>query len=267
MPKTKKKTLVSLEVRREWLSRLEDGKETVSQIAKKGGYDPRTVRKQIELARQDRERKEARHAVFRNALEQHYEDLIEFVKQLDEEVLELSVSVVSKQDRLWKALRQHLPRSPLWKAIDRLEFLSGEVSTIEGRLGPELQGLYQKTKAKSDGLEKSRLNPEGITEAVMHRIKIFEGEYTPELNRTTVREGEVEIGCGPYICATVSDGQIPVVEKFVSDLMTEASKLAESADMRLRLSQRRRVLEAIREELATIKLRRIVPGRCKYCPI
>jgi hypothetical protein len=268
MPKPKKKPPVALEVCREWLRRNEEEGETAPQIAEKDGYDPRTVRKQLELARQDRERKEARSLVLRNALGRHYDDLVLFVGRLDDEIAKsVVISIVSKQDRLWKALRQHLPRSPLWKAIDRLDYLNSEIDNIRGHLEQRLQDLYQNMKPESHEVEKSELNQEGITGAVMHRLKIPEVEYTPELKQSNIRKGEVEVGYGPYNLGIAAEDEVPVIKKFISHLMNEALPLPGSADMRLRLSQRRKVVESIREELATIKLRRIVSGRCKYCPI
>ena len=67
---------------REWLQRSERG-ETPPEIAKADGYDVRTVRRNLELARQEREQREARSVVYSRALEDHYADLVVFAARLD----------------------------------------------------------------------------------------------------------------------------------------------------------------------------------------
>ena len=85
MAKRIKKPLVRPEKQREWLRRHEIGGESPMEIAKSDKYDVRTVRKYIELERQERERREARSIVLRQALEEHYRDLCNFAQQLDSE--------------------------------------------------------------------------------------------------------------------------------------------------------------------------------------
>ena len=52
-------------------------------IASNDGYDVRTIRRHIELTKQQREVKDARATVLRNALERHYEDLCSSAERLD----------------------------------------------------------------------------------------------------------------------------------------------------------------------------------------
>lgn len=264
MPKPKNKPAVAPELARQWLKRLEEDGETPPQIAKKDHYDVRTVRKQIEKVRQEREKREARLTVFRNALEEHNNDLVSFASRIDEEVSQFSVSSSTKLDRLYKALRQHLPRSPLWKAIDKLDDMSGEIITLRRLLEEKLQ---VKVDTEMLGLEKTKIFPDSITGVLLHRLEIPKEELLPALKRNPVHEGETEIRYGGWNCAVGPNYQTPQAEKFVSDLVAQAMVLPESADMRQQLDQRRKVIETIREELATIKLRRLVPGQCKYCPI
>ena len=264
MPKPKNKPAVAPELAKQWLKRVEEDGDTPPKIAMDDGYDVRTVRKQIEKARQDRERREARFAVFRNALEEHHKDLVSFASRIEEEILRSSISSSVKQDRLFGALRQHTPRSPLWKAINKLDDLNREINAIQKRVEEKLQ---VKVRAEIVGAEKTEIFPDSIAGAVILRLGIQKEELLPTLKRNPVHEGKTEIRYGGWNCAVGPNYQTPHAEKFVSDLMVQAMVLPESADMRQQLDQRRKVTEAIREELATIKLRRIVPGRCKYCPI
>ena len=82
MKKRTRKPPVRPEVARKWLKRYEEDGESPPQIAQSDGFDVRTVRKQLELMRHEREVREARQVVLRKALESHYADLCSFAENL-----------------------------------------------------------------------------------------------------------------------------------------------------------------------------------------
>ena len=83
----------------------------------------------------------------------------------------------------------------------------------------------------------------------------------PGDERTTgVSLGEVLIG-------RIPDKQVAKVKEVLGHLLQEVTTLPEHDDMRRHLDEQRRVRLALDDELAIIILRRIVPGRCRYCPI
>jgi hypothetical protein len=142
--------------------------------------------------------------------------------------------------------------------------LNREINAIQKRVEEKLQ---VKVRAEIVGVEKTEIFPDSIAGAVILRLGIQKEELLPTLKRNPIHEGKTEIRYGSWNCAVGPNVQIPAVEKFVSDLIAQASGYPESANMRQLLDQRRKIIETIREELATIKLRRLVPGQCKYCPI
>ena len=81
-----KKGAVRPELCKQWLRRFEEDGESPPHIAEADGYDVRTVRKQIEKAMQEREMREARVMVLRDALEKHYKDLYTFAETLDSSI-------------------------------------------------------------------------------------------------------------------------------------------------------------------------------------
>jgi uncharacterized protein (UPF0335 family) len=268
MAKRVKKPAVRPEVRKQWLKRFEEDGESPPQIAKADGYDVRTVRKQIDVARQEREAREARFAVLRNALELHYGDLVSFAQKLDSEVVHASLSVGARSDRLWVALRQHLPRSPLWKLIDRMERLNDELRSvenqIEGRLRSEIENRTSLSFPSKSGQPSFYLD--SMTGAIIYQSSI-ETPYQGRFGTTLIKEEMTEIHYGAYTFALVPKDQAGETQKFLAELIDETGEWSEYQNARHVQADRRRVTEAIREELATIILRRIVPGRCKYCPI
>jgi len=105
------------------VNRHEQDGDSPPQIAATDGFDVRTVRKQIERARQEREVREARSIVLRNAMEHHYTDICNFAEKLKVAVAgEESISLLV-DDPLWLALKQHLPHSPLWNLLNRRDTL------------------------------------------------------------------------------------------------------------------------------------------------
>jgi len=56
-------------------------------------------------------------------------------------------------------------------------------------------------------------------------------------------------------------------KNFLTSLMTGVNQWPEYENMQRTLSETTRIISTIREELATIIWRRVVPGHCKYCPV
>lgn len=268
MAKRIKKPLVRPAKRKQWLNRFEEDGESPPQIAKADGYDVRTVRKQIDLARQEREAREARFAVLRNALERHYGDLVSFAQKLDSGVIYSSVPVGTRSDRLWVALREHLPRSPLWKLFDRMERLNDELRSIEKRMEERLHREVENKTSLGFSSKSGQpgFNLDSLRGFIIHHSGI-ETPYQGKFGTTLVKEGMTEILNGAWTFALVPEDQAEDTQKFIAGLIDETSEWSEYEDAKRVQADRRRVTEAIREELATIILRRIVPGRCKYCPV
>jgi len=268
MAKRIKKPLVKPETRRQWLKRFEEDGESPPQIAKTDHYDVRTVRKQIEMARQEREAREARSVVLRQALEKHYGDLVSFVQGLDADIVRASRPMGARSDRLWIALHEHLPRSPLWKLIDRMERLNDELTSIDKRAEERMHSEVQNRSslAFSSKPGDAGFNADGLRGAVLYHLSL-EAPWQGKFEVTSVKEQMAEIRYGSWACAVVPNKQVEDIQKFIAGLMDEISRWPEHEDRKRVLADRRRVTEAIGEELATIILRRIVPGRCKYCPV
>ncbi|MGB6837496.1 MAG: hypothetical protein WBF66_07315 [Dehalococcoidia bacterium] len=180
---------VTLPLRREWLQKCDEGASPKA-IANEYRVDVRTVKKHLELAEEERNRREATAALMRNALERHQGDLIgvvETIKRLIPLYPEYPGAVgvdyetqISEsrplQYKLLLALRkEHIPRASLWRELGKWV---------------ELRDSY---------LQADREARRDDAEALQDRL---------------LRQGEL-----------------------------------------------------VHDELDTILLRRVVPGRCRYCPV
>jgi len=268
MPKRVKKPAVRPDLARQWLRRYEEEGYSPPQIAKADGYDVRTVRKQIELARQEREAREARFVVLRQALEKHYGDLVSFAQKLDSEVMSSSLLTEAKNDRLWGALHDHIPRSPLWKGMSRMERLNDEILSIQRRAEERFRSQVENRSSLGFTSKPSQAGfiIEGLIGIMTHHL-CLETPWHGDFQVNVAEGGPTEIRYGSWGCALVASDQVEYVKEFVTGLIGEISRWPEYEDMRRVLADRKRVIVAIREELATIILRRLVPGRCKYCPV
>jgi hypothetical protein len=265
MPRAKKPP-VRPATRLQWLKRYEEYGETSPQIASADKYDVRTVRKHIELARQEREEREASVMILRNAKENHYGDLISYAEKMDKEIQQASIPLAS--ERLYVALHEHLPRSPLWKGLDKLKDLKEAVHNKETGLNQAAVNLIKKETKRVFNKEPEELgfDIEGTAGALVHRTKQSEGPFPLEIKDEKVKEGLREIQYGPWNCGVVPENQVADIKKFIAAMMSSINSKPDAKELKNVLEERRIVIENIREELATIIMKRIVPGRCKYCP-
>lgn len=273
MAKRKKKPAVRPELAKQWLRRYEEDGESPPQIAQADGYDVRTVRKQLEIIRQEREICQARQVVLRQALEKHYVDICAFAEKLRAEITSRTPSMLSptmKGDPMWRALRQHLPRSPLWKDIDKLERLA-EAS------GPPLDRI--KDRARKEAVSRTSLEfissvdetglIDGLPESVaFHLQALARGERglkdvgyisTPTKNGVLIKHGAFSI-------ALVPEDRGEEVEALSRSLMREAIEWADYDELYRLTQDFLRVQQSLKEELTTLVLRRVVPAKCDYCP-
>lgn len=277
MAKRIKKPPVLPEQRLDWLRRSEEG-ESVPKIASNDGYDVRTIRRHIELAKQQREVKEARATVLRNALELHYEDLCSFAERLDPTIAKNISNPSQADDYLFEtALRQHLPRSPIWGYL-----------TNRGSLQQEYTELLVEAKARVEQAVRAerRFDPllsVGLSEVVPGIIIAFafqvekwslgfEGLNVRDNLRTEpAGEGLVQLCYGfsrmDIVKSKDAEGYLNTLGKIIKYLEKNIRKWKVLDNLRKTSDEINRLDRKLHEELTVIRLRRIVPGRCKYCPL
>lgn len=268
MAKRIKKPPVRPEVRKRWLKRYEEDGDSPPQIAATDKFDVRTVRKQIEKARQEREVRETRLLVLRDATERHYADICQFAEKLKAHVTgDDSISLFT-DELLWPVLKQHLPRSPMWNLLKRrgtlLERLFGTRGSLETRLN---------SAVGADTRLKPVLSSSGsgvIAGMVKSLVFNVERELDIETNFRVkpTKDGKFSIECGAFHFGNVNDEQqAQTVKGVLVDLQAKVASWEESLEIGRLLAELQRVRLKLKDELNTITMRRIVPGRCKYCPM
>ena len=272
MAKRIKKPAVSPELRRQWLRRLEEEGESAPQIARADHYDVRTVRKQIELERQERERREARSTVLRSALEHHYADLCAFAQTLATEVTRTSGTLSTvRSEPLWSALREHMPRAPMWKNLDRWDSVQNEISQLQNRVEKQVEELV---KARSAWGFRETPGEIGVTRTFIsllatHFTLVARGlvGLPHDFRFEPVDDDRVWVHLGRFFVGEVPRNQEAALKNWAIKLLDEVTTWQEEDDLRRLLADLERIVKALQDELSVITLRRVVPGRCKYCPV
>jgi len=273
MTNRNKKNPIKPDQRREWLRRYEQG-EKPPQIADSDEVDVRTVRKHIGLAIQEREAKEARSTVLRNALEGHYGDLRHFAERLDSQIAgQPPVSPSTRDDYLRASLRQHLPRSPIWRYLARLDILHQRVAQskhgVETRLGQEAWADSRLDPFLSDS---EPVVIHGIVGILSSQAEQWAQGYRglnleENLVREPAEEGFVNLRYGAWQMGKVKNEQVAIIKDVLKDFESSITAWDEYRDLEKSHAELKRVRKNLRDELAVIILRRIVPGKCKYCPL
>ncbi|MFC1930267.1 hypothetical protein ACFLW6_05405, partial [Chloroflexota bacterium] len=233
--------------------------------------DVRTVRKQIDLAKQEREAREARSVVLRNALERHYDDLRKFASGAGD------VPSSPDDDLMEAALRQHLPRSPIWGYMSKrhnlqqradeehqkLEMVIKEMVKSDHRLTPlinaGLDGIVPGTIAVlvAEAKQWSRGNTGYSLKDSLVVEPAGEGFVNPRFGFSHMGIMEVEH----------SERYVEIVHDVIEDLESRIRDQEDYRNLEKTIAEIGRLGGKLREELAVIRLRRIVSGRCKYCPL
>ena len=272
MNKRIKKPPITPEQRRDWLKRHDQG-EKPPKIADTDDVDVRTVRLHLNKALEEREIKEARTTVLRNALELHFADLCNYATRLDSEIRDLRSISPTTEDRMWASLRQHLPRSPVWRYLTRWDTLHQKISQIK----PEIERKLEK-EVKSD----ARLDPivsDGETAVIPGIVVVlaFQAEQWAQgfnglncddnLISEPAEEGFVNLRYGAWQMGKVKKEHVATIREVLEDFESRLKNWEEYNDLEKSFTELKLLRQKLRDELAIIILRRIVPGKCKYCPL
>lgn len=274
MGRRSRKPPVKPEVRRAWLRRYEEDGESPPQIAAADSFDVRTVRKQIERARGEREVRETRSAVLRNAVESHYRDLCKLAEELDTEIKQDKIIPSQLKDsRMCSALREHMPRSPLWKKLGRWDRILEEIDNLEddirAQLREEIESDLRLNEIVAAG--ENGVIP-GMVEALNFQMKSWARgwkglDIKDNFKVEPVGDGFVKVSYGAFNMDKVKGKHATTIREVLIDFESKITSWEQYEKMQKLFTELERLKLSLQDELAIVTLRRIVPGRCKYCPM
>ncbi len=193
----------------------------------------------------------------------------------------LPAGVVENQlyiaDLLEVALRQHLPRSPIWsymlkrqslqrKSEEQLQVIKGVIE----QAAKEDSRLESLITAGLDGVI-----PGIVTALVAQARQWSHGSLGLNLEDNLAVEpagdGFVKLRWGYSQMGKMdnehAEAYVKIVLAVLEDLQSNLREWEAYRDLEKTILEIERLRRKLREELAVIRLRRIVPGRCKYCPL
>jgi hypothetical protein len=272
MATRRRKPAVPPGLRSQWLAKYEYQGEPIADIAEAAGYDRRTVTKEIEKAQEDRERKEARSVVLRQAMERHYQDLCNLAERLDAIVAGSGIGMSDlKNEPLWRALREHLPRAVLWKKLDSWEKALKDLSDIDSTIQAQARAMVEESafgysevpdavgfgpgllQAVSRQSEASERGKKGLTLEADFRIgRAGEGRHTLQL--------------GPFSVGIATAEHLEAARTLLQRVMSGVPAWVDYYEVSRHTEELRRARERVQDDLLEITLKRVVSGRCRYCP-
>lgn len=272
MARPDRKLSVTPETRKKWLQRHEENGESVLRIAERDIYDVRTVRKQLDLARQEKETRETRLMVLREAAQAHYGDLCKRAADIEAALGGRSSGVIGTEDRMCLALRQHLPRAPLWKYLGRWNDIQRDLEKTRSDYRTELNDEISKDNGLNMAFGGGERDISGMVEVFARQSEFWsqgsiglEVEYA--FKTEPAGEGLVNFRFGAYGIGTGPESLASAIKKALIVFRERLSDFEQYQNLKRLLKELNELIPDIQEELATITLRRVLPGRCKYCPI
>jgi len=150
--------------------------------------------------------------------------------------------------------------------------LLGEISRLHEEAKDRLRVQIGSNSHRFAIPDSPGLDHQALYIAIDHRLKrvVELGDRAPALETVTAsepEEGLVQINYGTLTCATLPTYLAQEAIEFITSLMAQIEELPECAEIQRLLSAVSNVQRNLSEEFATIVLKRVVPGRCKYCPL
>ena len=174
---------------------------------------------------------------------------------------------------MWSAMREHVPRSTLWKNLDRWDALREEIRHVDSDLRRPLEALVGVRSPMKFAESPAEIGlSAGIIDALIsHFIFTARGKVGLD-KRTDFRLAPADqvttlIEYGPYTIGRVPNDRVTEVKNLVLDLLSEVTTWEEHHKMSRLFVELERVQHELHDELLVVILRRIVPGRCRYCPL
>lgn len=269
--KRTRKPPISAEKRAEWLKRHERNGETPPQIADEDDADVRTVRKHLDLARRERDMREAHTTLLRDALKDHYHDIHVVIKQIETCLSsEQSFDLDNSDDLRLKALRQHMPRSALLKNIRRFNNGISEIGEKSDAAKDKINTSAEETIDKS-AIGTQQLK-EGLINIFVHQFEQWSRGYkglnvtdsffieSKENSIWTVRYGFSHLG-------KFAKKDIVTLKNMIRDFEVDMRDWEELKELRSNYNNLRSVRNRVLKETSAIRMRRIFSGKCEYCPL
>lgn len=267
----KRRPAISPQERAAWLEQLDSGRG-VTAISRASSRDIRVVKRHLAVAQQERDVGRARQDLIRKRLEQHQEDLLAEAGRL-RTILGVSTtrSLEPKEElkaKLHGAFREHVRLARLGRLLREYDTATVEyldcLASLQSKLGKK------ETEVVSSLPSAIAMNPwlpplmEGIVGCAWHG-RFTEHSYVAEKAEDKGVIGYMPCWGGHHLTnAPVGKADIAKFEEAHLRLCEAAQSLV--PELQPHSDRLKALAREIKDELDVFLLKRLVQGRCRYCP-
>ena len=221
----------------------------------------------------ERDVQQARSSVLRDALESHYRDLLETVRNIEKQMSGEATVSMEKEQPLMVGLRQHMPRSPLWENLRRWNRVVTKLAELQEVIRNNIQQEIE-ADGRLNGIVSKGANGviPAATDVLVHQVKEWargtEGlKIDRDIHVEKTKEGMVRMRYGFSSFGEIEESHAETIEAVLIDYESRLKDPSEYLEMEKLFNRLGRLKTDIGESLTIILLRRILPGRCKFCPL
>lgn len=166
-----------------------------------------------------------------------------------------------------------MPRSPLWENLRKWNRTLIELAELENVIRNNIQQAIE-----ADGSLKGIIS-QGVNgvipaavDVLVHQIKEWangrEGlKMDLDIHLEKAREGKVRMRYGFSRFGEIEESQVEKIKAVLIDFESKLKNQSQYLEMEKLFGKLGRLKISIGESLTVILLRRIVPGKCRFCPI
>lgn len=269
MAEKKKKTAVSSYDRQKWLDYLEGGKG-ITEISVLADRDIRIVKRHLEIAQEERTVARVRHDFLLGKMAQHHDDLSAEIGRVRHLLSIYPPSNIVPADslkaKIHYALREHIKRFTLGNLLEDYENSFAKSRLLKERIRNALS--IKETQLNSAFPKEIQLNSWTSTLiAEMDSGRFFNTSFEDAYDQRRQHTGAYDVR---YLSCALARSYVP--ENNVARVKTALEALVNAArvyqpeweeDRRIN----KEIVAQITEELEVLTVKRLIPGRCSFCPV
>jgi hypothetical protein len=251
------------------LEELENGRG-VTEISKAAGRDIRVVKRHIEIALEERQIAQVKRDFLLGRLQEHQEDLLAEARRLREAIVRYPPRPLEPEapmeQKVHEALKEHARRLPLQRLLESYHLAFAEYKRHRDNVGNE---LVQKEVDLLSGLREEAVTypwaPRVIEVLEKREPLLMSSDRSYMENKVKDDTYEPSWGDFKLTRSRVPRAILSAVFEAHRELLSHAEQyLPGFEEHRQHLKS---LADLIVEELDAFQLKRLVPGRCRYCPL
>lgn len=248
----------------EWERRNRQG-ETVPQIASKDDFDIRSVRKHINRVKEESETTEARTELYKEVLREHFQELTDIARQLDRAVNDESDVTPIVAHPMAKALQEHLPKSQLWPALGEWKTNLTEERQAVVNLREAIKKAVSKDGPLAAAFKDGHMDVEGVTNLIISQVE--QADFDPAKVKPSPMESDAfQVKYDEYLLGVIRNTNLDILIKALGQFIPGLQNLQEFQHLAQIRKTQAELKSSILDTLTGIIYKKLVPGRCRFCP-